>query len=126
MGLPLFVFNSCLECERFDELVKDSWEKPCVGDSNPMVLVKKKFQRLKQKIRPWNLEERKNDIEEKNALQTKIRNIEVWANLGNVNPDDLVVRRGFVKDFASITKAENMDLAQRAKIRWGIEGDENS
>ncbi|GJQ92452.1 putative reverse transcriptase domain-containing protein [Tanacetum coccineum] len=87
MGLPLFVFNSCLECERFDELVKDSWEKPekpCVGDSNPMVLVKKKFQRLKQKIRPWNLEERKNDIEEKNALQTKIRNIEVRAKLGDI------------------------------------------
>ncbi|GJU08211.1 RNA-directed DNA polymerase, eukaryota [Tanacetum coccineum] len=41
-------------------------------------------------------------------------------------PDDLVTRRGFIKDLAIITKAENMDLAQRAKIRWGIEGDKNS
>ncbi|GKE61391.1 hypothetical protein Tco_1511758 [Tanacetum coccineum] len=123
---PFHFFHSWMECEEFDELVKESWEQLCVGDTNPMVLVKKKFQRLKQKIRAWSLDKLKKALEDKTALQTKIRDIDARTNMGNVSPDDLVTRRGFIKDLAIITKAENMDLAQRAKIRWGIEGDENS
>ncbi|GKG53139.1 hypothetical protein Tco_0552407, partial [Tanacetum coccineum] len=64
--------------------------------------------------------------EYKAALQTKMRDIDAQTDMGSVSPDDLVTRRGFIKDLASITKDENMDLAQRAKIRWGIEGDKNS
>ncbi|PWA67413.1 RNA-directed DNA polymerase, eukaryota [Artemisia annua] len=50
-----------------------------------MVLVKKKLKRLKLKIRAWNLEKQKKDMEEKNALQAKIRDIECRADLGNSN-----------------------------------------
>ncbi|GJX27561.1 RNA-directed DNA polymerase, eukaryota [Tanacetum coccineum] len=115
---PFHFFHSWMECEEFDELVKKSWEQLCVGDTNLMVLVKKKFQRLKQKIRAWSLDKLKKALEDKTALQTKIRDIDARKNMGNVSPDDLVTRRGFIKDLAIITKAENMDLAQRAKIRW--------
>ncbi|GJT30670.1 RNA-directed DNA polymerase, eukaryota [Tanacetum coccineum] len=103
---PFCFFHSWLECEGFDDLVKDSWEQPSIGDS---------------KVKPHEKRYGRKD-----ALESKIRDIEVRADLGNISPDDLVARRGFIKDLASITKAENMDLAQRAKIRWGIEGDENS
>ncbi|GJY84701.1 RNA-directed DNA polymerase, eukaryota [Tanacetum coccineum] len=114
---PFRFFHSWMKCEEFDELVKESWEQPCVGDTNPMVLVKKKFERLKQKIRAWSSEKRKKALEDKIALQTKIRDIDAQTDMCNVSPDDLVTRMGFIKDLASITKTENMDLAQRAKIR---------
>ncbi|GKC20677.1 RNA-directed DNA polymerase, eukaryota [Tanacetum coccineum] len=38
-NIPFRFFHSWLDCDGFDELVVNSWSMPCVGDSNPIVVM---------------------------------------------------------------------------------------
>ncbi|GJV48321.1 RNA-directed DNA polymerase, eukaryota [Tanacetum coccineum] len=48
------------------------------------------------------------------------------ADLGMASKEELNARQGFIKDLATLNNIENLDLAQKARIRWNVEGDENS
>nr|GEY17576.1 zinc finger, CCHC-type [Tanacetum cinerariifolium] len=45
---------------------------------------------------------------------------------GNGLPDDLTKRANLFRDLKDIDHKDSIDLAQKAKIKWAIEGDENS
>nr|GEX48344.1 RNA-directed DNA polymerase, eukaryota [Tanacetum cinerariifolium] len=49
-----------------------------------------------------------------------------WNNDGNGLPDDLTKRANLFRDLKYIDHKESIDLAQKAKIKWAVEGDENS
>nr|GEV48351.1 RNA-directed DNA polymerase, eukaryota, reverse transcriptase zinc-binding domain protein [Tanacetum cinerariifolium] len=41
-------------------------------------------------------------------------------------PDDLLNQAKIVRDLQAINKKDSIDLAQKAKVKWAIEGDENT
>ncbi|GKD29823.1 hypothetical protein Tco_1240601, partial [Tanacetum coccineum] len=41
-------------------------------------------------------------------------------------PDDLSSRANTVRDLQAINKKDSIDLAQKAKVKWAIKGDENT
>nr|GEX69046.1 RNA-directed DNA polymerase, eukaryota [Tanacetum cinerariifolium] len=45
---------------------------------------------------------------------------------GNDLPDDLTKRANLFRDLKDIDNKDSIDLAQKAKIKWAVEGDENS
>nr|GEV13522.1 retrovirus-related Pol polyprotein from transposon TNT 1-94 [Tanacetum cinerariifolium] len=49
-----------------------------------------------------------------------------WNNDGNGLPDDLTKRANLFHDLKDIDHKDSIDLAQKAKIKWAVEGDENS
>nr|GEZ49718.1 RNA-directed DNA polymerase, eukaryota [Tanacetum cinerariifolium] len=49
-----------------------------------------------------------------------------WNNDGNGLPDDLTKRANLFRDLKDIDHKDSIDLAQKAKIKWAVEGDENS
>ncbi|GKB57062.1 RNA-directed DNA polymerase, eukaryota [Tanacetum coccineum] len=89
---------------------------PCVGDSNPIVVVSKKLKRLKNIIKTWNYERRKSEQEVKHGLLQKIKDVESRAEIGNASTDELEARRGYVKQLGEINRREGIDLAQKARI----------
>nr|GFC80304.1 RNA-directed DNA polymerase, eukaryota, reverse transcriptase zinc-binding domain protein [Tanacetum cinerariifolium] len=52
--------------------------------------------------------------------------IDLRLDQGTGLPDDAMNRLKLAKDLNTINKKEALDLAQKAKVRWAIEGDENS
>nr|GEX22641.1 hypothetical protein [Tanacetum cinerariifolium] len=50
----------------------------------------------------------------------------IGENMGTGLPDDAMNRLKLAMDLDTINKKEALDLAQKAKVRWAIEGDENS
>ncbi|GJT94975.1 RNA-directed DNA polymerase, eukaryota, partial [Tanacetum coccineum] len=124
--IPFRFFHSWLDCDGFDELVVNSWSMPCVGDSNPIVVISKKLKRLKNIIKTWNSDRRKNEQEVKHGLLQKIKDVESRTEIGNASTDELEARRGYVKQLGEINRREGIDLAQKARVKWNVDGDENS
>ncbi|GKB52169.1 RNA-directed DNA polymerase, eukaryota [Tanacetum coccineum] len=48
------------------------------------------------------------------------------AEIGNASTDELEARRGYVKQLGEINRREGIDLAQKASVKWNVDGDENS
>ncbi|GJR57763.1 hypothetical protein Tco_1499925 [Tanacetum coccineum] len=99
--IPFKTFHSWFNIEGFEQLVKDSWHNDVVVDLNDMSYLKKKFQMLKKKIKIWA---------QQNRVKANVKRKEIQENLQNI--DKQIDQKG--------------DLVQKAKVKWAIEGDENS
>nr|GFC12777.1 hypothetical protein [Tanacetum cinerariifolium] len=93
---PFRMFYSWFKMEGFDKFLEKSWKSMNLIESNAMICLKKKFQLLKYTIKNWSKENKA----KLNATKTDVQ-----------------------KNFDSI---EFLELSQKVKVRWAIEGDENS
>ncbi|GJY59135.1 RNA-directed DNA polymerase, eukaryota [Tanacetum coccineum] len=99
--IPFRFYHSWFQIEGFDKLVEDSWKEINIFDSNPIVQLKKK-------------------------LQTKLSEIDIKLDQGGSSLDILNERTKLVKDLQELDNIEALEVAQKAKVRWSIEGDENT
>ncbi|GJU93381.1 RNA-directed DNA polymerase, eukaryota [Tanacetum coccineum] len=99
--IPFRFYHSWFQIEGFDKLVEDSWKEINIFYSNPIVQLKKK-------------------------LQTKLSEIDIKLDQGGNSLDILNERTKLVKDLHELDNIEALEIAQKAKVRWSIEGDENT
>ncbi|GJT00400.1 RNA-directed DNA polymerase, eukaryota, reverse transcriptase zinc-binding domain protein [Tanacetum coccineum] len=62
----------------------------------------------------------------KKELKNKLADIDSSLDKGNVTSETLDDRMTIMNNLNSLVKLESMELAQKAKVKWSIEGDENS
>ncbi|GJS91827.1 RNA-directed DNA polymerase, eukaryota, reverse transcriptase zinc-binding domain protein [Tanacetum coccineum] len=86
----------------FDKLVEDTWIEAPVYESNVMTNMMMKLKYLKQKIREWNKDK------------------------GEGNAEVIKQRMDVIKSLQDMENLQSLETAQKAKIKWAIEGDENS
>ncbi|GKC88960.1 RNA polymerase beta subunit [Tanacetum coccineum] len=101
---PFRFFHSWFQLEGFDKLVEDTWMHMNITDSNGMIILKKKLQALKIIIREWTKNAKKCSYKKKSSIQSKLSDI------------DKIIDQG----------GSNEEVAQKVKVCWAIEGDENS
>ncbi|KAK9057871.1 hypothetical protein SSX86_022710 [Deinandra increscens subsp. villosa] len=121
---PFKFFNSWLNDNEFDKVVVSSWVKQLIHVSK-FIVFKNKLKRLKEDLKTW----RKNRMPNSSMLDSAIKEL---VDL------DTIIDGGFASDAESQRRLEvrkliqdleknlNQDLAQKAKIKWGKLGDENS
>ncbi|GJU01107.1 hypothetical protein Tco_1111445 [Tanacetum coccineum] len=86
----------------------------------------KKMKYIKEKIRAW-IKVRKDSLKNiKKTLKVESVEIDLLLNKGEANSDVLNNRMSISKSLQELDKLESMEVAQKAKIKWAIEGDENS
>lgn len=125
-AIPFRFFHSWMDCDDFEGVVETSWNSAYAGDLNPMIIVKNKLKRLKDAIKDWNSVKRKKETEKKLDLIAKINFIEKKAEVGMALVEELEDRQMCIHDLECLKKAEKLDLVQKAKVKWSVEGDENS
>ncbi|GKE68441.1 hypothetical protein Tco_1526513, partial [Tanacetum coccineum] len=125
-SIPFRVYHSWFKREGFDDMVHSAWNSFSHSDPNLLIRFKKKLQALKAIIRAW--------IKDKNLLLSGTRNA-IVADLSVIDKqldngyvyDDLILKRmGLMSKLQDLKRNEATDLAQKAKIKWAIEGDENT
>ncbi|GJX71225.1 putative RNA-directed DNA polymerase, eukaryota, reverse transcriptase zinc-binding domain protein [Tanacetum coccineum] len=84
--------------EGFHNLVVDTWNNDGIVEANGLVSFKKKLQHLKH----------------------------VLIDQGKATDLDLLNRRDSIRLLGDLDRIEATDLAQKARIKWALEGDENS
>nr|GEZ31607.1 RNA-directed DNA polymerase, eukaryota [Tanacetum cinerariifolium] len=123
---PFCVFHSWFSKDGFDKLVERSWKKLACEDSNNILLTKKKLQALKALIKDWCKEDNQHSKAARSAIQSRISEIDKFFYKGKGNEGLVIERTSLLKDLQDINARYSLDLAQKAKNRRSIEGDENS
>ncbi|GJY93181.1 RNA-directed DNA polymerase, eukaryota [Tanacetum coccineum] len=97
---PFRVFHSWFTKDGFDNLIADTWNNLSIMETNKISL----------RERP----------------QSRISELDKLIDKGLSNNDIINERISLLKDIHDLDKRHSSDLAQKAKIQWAIEGDENS
>nr|GEV94534.1 RNA-directed DNA polymerase, eukaryota [Tanacetum cinerariifolium] len=123
---PFRFFHSWFQIDGFDKLVEDTWMHMDITNSNGMILLKKKLQALKIIIREWTKNAKKCSYKKKSSIQSKLSNIDKIIDQGGSTEMILNDRSILLKELHDIICMDLEEMAQKAKVRWAIEGDENS
>ncbi|GJT32028.1 RNA-directed DNA polymerase, eukaryota [Tanacetum coccineum] len=123
---PFRFFHSWSSKKGFDKMVENSWKNSNVQESNSIIMLKKKLKSLKSSIKLCLAEDKLKLNVNKRNFQNRLIILDKSLDQGRCT-DDLIQERSYLlKDLQAINKANSLDLAQKAKIRWAVEGDENS
>ncbi|GKA13730.1 RNA-directed DNA polymerase, eukaryota [Tanacetum coccineum] len=126
-AIPFRFYHSWFGLPGFDQMVIDSWNSLVLDDNNGMIRFKKKLQLLEKKIRGWVMDYKRQQVGRVNDCKAKLSVIDKELDHGRVSSDDLLLSRmesmKLLHDFQYLINRDNI---QKAKIRWAIEGDENS
>ncbi|XP_071719025.1 uncharacterized protein [Rutidosis leptorrhynchoides] len=107
----------------FDDLVKGVMEDQEYNDKQEF---NDKLKVLKNRIKPWVAEQRmlaKSDI----VLATeKINDIELKIDEQIVTKEELTERLELINKLHGLHELDEMDIAQKSKVKWCVEGDKNT
>ncbi|GJX31621.1 RNA-directed DNA polymerase, eukaryota, partial [Tanacetum coccineum] len=123
---PFKFYHYWFEIVGFDKFVEDSWNEIHVTDTNDYVKFLKKLKVLKERIKLWNSSYREHMNCRKNNLKTELTNIDSVLDRGDGIETDVNRRHEVVRILQELEKTETVEMAQKAKIKWAVEGDENS
>ncbi|GJR41814.1 RNA-directed DNA polymerase, eukaryota [Tanacetum coccineum] len=126
-GPSLFrFFHYWFDLEGFDDFLKTTWNDAQVNDHNAMRKFMNKLKIVKRKIREWTKDKRANTNSHKKILKEQLVEIDSLLDKGEGNVETLNNRADIFKSLQDIDKLESIELAHKAKIKWGIKGDENT
>ncbi|GKE57660.1 RNA-directed DNA polymerase, eukaryota, partial [Tanacetum coccineum] len=123
---PFRFYHSWLSIPGFDQLVNSSWNSFNFDDSNGMIRFKKKLQCLKKEIRKWVADFKSVQSSCIKDIKKKLCDIDKVLDQGGVTDDVLLSRMETMKQLHDLNSSNNIDFVQKAKVRWAIEGDENT
>nr|GEZ52981.1 putative RNA-directed DNA polymerase, eukaryota, reverse transcriptase zinc-binding domain protein [Tanacetum cinerariifolium] len=124
---PFKFFNSLLEDKNLHSCINDFWTSYNTNNCmNHIVSFKNKMKDLKNAIKEWSKNRRKDQIREKEDIIKKINAFD--ANITSRSSDFVADDQGssWIDSLRKIEVNESLDLSQKAKIKWCIEADENS
>ncbi|GJS15006.1 RNA-directed DNA polymerase, eukaryota [Tanacetum coccineum] len=109
--IPFRFYHSWFSYDGFDELVEQTWRSFSHSDRNGMIRFRKKLQDLKITIRQWIKDKRMHLSSSKQAIHDEL---------------NLARRQELKRQLQDIKVKEDVDSIQKSKVKWAIEGDENS
>nr|GEX09265.1 RNA-directed DNA polymerase, eukaryota, reverse transcriptase zinc-binding domain protein [Tanacetum cinerariifolium] len=118
--------RSATKMNGFDSFISDTWCNINIIEPNVMFKMAKKLKILKGHIRVWVKDKRASASNLKKGLKKKLSNIDSLIDKGKVSSAILEDRLNTMNKLASLENMELSELAQKAKVKWSIEGDENS
>ena len=124
--IPFRFYHYWFELEGFDKFVEEVWREPFSTEPNAMIKLMNKLKYLKQKVRSWINVKKENSRNHKRSLKGILSDIDIALDKGDVNNVLLNKRINVVKSLQDLDKLDSLEVAQKAKIKWSIEGDENS
>ncbi|GJT83577.1 hypothetical protein Tco_1057919 [Tanacetum coccineum] len=123
---PFRIFNSWFSKAGFDKMVESSWNNSLIMENNAIVLLKKKFQALKSMIKSWSKQEKHQSSAQRTAFMNRLVELDKIIDQGSGTENLVHERTVLLKDIYKVNSRLSLDFAQKAKVRWSIEGDENS
>nr|GEV82824.1 RNA-directed DNA polymerase, eukaryota [Tanacetum cinerariifolium] len=123
---PFWLSHSWFHWDGFDQMVVHSWNSYSLDDSNLMVRFKKKLQLLKKDIHSWVTTYKRTQLGRTSCLKDQLRDIDHIIDSGGCSDDILQFRKDLMNQLHELKESEAREFVQKAKVRWAIEGDENS
>ncbi|GJS22634.1 RNA-directed DNA polymerase, eukaryota [Tanacetum coccineum] len=81
---------------------------------------------LKKEIRLWVKDNNNKNMNQKKSLKIMLAGIDSSLDKGDMPFDNLEKRMNIKHELKVLENMDSLELAQKSKIKWSIEGDENS
>nr|GEU78239.1 nucleotide-binding alpha-beta plait domain-containing protein [Tanacetum cinerariifolium] len=124
--VPFRFFHYWFEVDGFDKFIEDSWKDAPIIESNALVRMMKKLKYLKEKIRMWNKLNKEKSHKSKRSLLAELADCDAITDKGKGDNNVVNRRTEVVNLLQEVEKKNSLESAQKTKIKWAIEGDENS
>ncbi|GJY47483.1 RNA-directed DNA polymerase, eukaryota, reverse transcriptase zinc-binding domain protein [Tanacetum coccineum] len=124
--IPFKLYHYWFEFDGFDKFVEDSWKEIRVSGTNDYVCFTKKLRILKDKIKKWIRLYKDRTSGQMNILKSELSKLDSDLDKGVGDKIDVQRRQEIICKIQDLEKNEAIESAQKAKIKWAIEGDENS
>ncbi|GJU99099.1 RNA-directed DNA polymerase, eukaryota [Tanacetum coccineum] len=124
--IPFRFYHSWFNLEGFDDMVEQTWRSFSHSNTNSMIRFKKKLQDLKIIIRGWIKNRRAGRNGDLNAIKSELCAIDKEVDCGVFSDSSLLRRMELQRKLHEFNQLEAIDSFQKSKVRWAIEGDENS
>ncbi|XP_071728449.1 uncharacterized protein [Rutidosis leptorrhynchoides] len=118
---PFKCFNSWKCRNGFDEIVKQSWLR-----CNQSTRFDMKLKLVKADMKGWIKEVKSAEVSRVVLINSKLEEIDEAIELGSASPECISNRGELMNELLEINRMEDMDLAQKSRVKWGLDGDENS
>ncbi|GJU07848.1 RNA-directed DNA polymerase, eukaryota [Tanacetum coccineum] len=122
---PFRFFHSWFNLDGFDKMIEDTWNSLATVDLTGMINLKNKLQALKIVIKQWTKYAKKCSYKAKISIKSKVSNIDKILDQGGSDEEILSNRSLLLKELNDINSIDLLEAAQKSKVCWAIEGDEN-
>nr|GEV80527.1 RNA-directed DNA polymerase, eukaryota, reverse transcriptase zinc-binding domain protein [Tanacetum cinerariifolium] len=95
-------------------------------ENNAMRYLMGKFKHLKRKFQEWNVLNKVRDNRDKDQYIRDLVDIDGIIDCGKGREEDVTKRAKIINKIQKIDELKSNELAQKIKIKWAIEEDENS
>ncbi|KAJ9535890.1 LOW QUALITY PROTEIN: hypothetical protein OSB04_un000946 [Centaurea solstitialis] len=120
-------FNSWLLNSSLEKVVKECWQSVSIPAYTPPIQrFMLKLRLLKKKIREWRKSEFDQICRNKKIWADKSANLDLKAESGSLSFEERKERMEIDLKLFELEKAEALDLKQKARTRWAVDGDDNS
>ncbi|XP_021995690.1 uncharacterized protein LOC110892858 [Helianthus annuus] len=122
---PFRLFNSWLKKDGFDEVVRLA-AASFSFEGDPDLFLNKKFAFIRSKIKSWRDEMVKKEGEEEKRVREELERLEEVMESRSLSEEEEWIYEEINKLLKELSYSKGEDLRQRARIKWAIDGDENS
>ncbi|GJW30095.1 putative RNA-directed DNA polymerase, eukaryota, reverse transcriptase zinc-binding domain protein [Tanacetum coccineum] len=124
-SIPFKFYNSWVQREGFDDMIKTTNEDFHILHQGHLSL-KEKLKFFKMKIKDWRHKSNLTNTSRLQEIQTNLNDIDKKTDSSIASDEERQSRLQLIKERDDLHRLLSMDLLQKAKIQWDIEGDENS
>ncbi|GKB18263.1 RNA-directed DNA polymerase, eukaryota [Tanacetum coccineum] len=124
--IPFKIFHYWFDMDGFNKMVEDAWKEYPGKESNAIRYFMGKLKYLKGKIREWNVTSRSSVTTAKAQYKNDLVSIDDIIDRGEGDDEVIGKRVDIINKLHDIDNIQSMEMAQKTKIRWAVEGDENS
>ncbi|GJT89350.1 RNA-directed DNA polymerase, eukaryota, reverse transcriptase zinc-binding domain protein [Tanacetum coccineum] len=123
---PFKLFHSWFDRNGFDDVVKEAWNSYSYEGNGSILTFHKKLRGLKSHLKLWYSRTKESEQSTKRNILLSLRTLEEKIDAGCVNDEDRDLRVNKLLELESLDKLESVDLIQKARLKWDVEGDKNS
>ncbi|GJS62333.1 RNA-directed DNA polymerase, eukaryota [Tanacetum coccineum] len=124
--IPFRFYNYWLEKDGFDKLVMDAWNDAPGNKRNAIRNFMCKLKFTKERIRGWLSSNKSNWKGEISKLKEELSFLDEAIDKGNGSEELVQKRLIILNKIQQISNTQMSEVAQKAKIKWVVEGDENT
>ncbi|GJT60451.1 putative RNA-directed DNA polymerase, eukaryota, reverse transcriptase zinc-binding domain protein [Tanacetum coccineum] len=116
--IPFKFFHSWLKRGGFEECIKIAYDE--CSEGNGRIKFHEKLKVIKQKIKAWHNTIKYADISRKQEVMLRIMEIDENINKCIASDVEKQERLDLLKECNDLTNLEDMDMVQKARIKWDV------
>nr|GEW70887.1 RNA-directed DNA polymerase, eukaryota, reverse transcriptase zinc-binding domain protein [Tanacetum cinerariifolium] len=122
--LDIKFFHSWIQRLDLDVTIKETWAELLYQNVSTRSQFHTKVKELKKKIKVWHANVKQSKSTRQQEVLTLLKSLEEKIDLGRPSNEDREEQIKLLQECDDLEKMAAMDMVQKARIRWDVEGDE--